>query len=211
MKAIRGIYALCDNSLDPGIDHLYLAEQLLAGGVTILQLRMKGEKDIHRVRETAQAILDLKSQYDFCFILNDFVKLASELPVDGVHIGQDDGTIAEARKVLGKGRLIGYSSHSPEEALRAQEAGADYVALGAVFPTATKGPGHPVQGIATLKKVVESLEVPVVAIGGIHRENFSQVVATGVAAVAMIGALTLAPRIAEEARWFVQEFHRLRA
>jgi len=211
MKTTQGIYALCDTSLNPAMEHVALAERLLAGGVPILQLRMKGEKDLGRVRAIAERILALKSRHDFCFILNDYVDLAQELPVDGIHVGQDDLSPAEARRRLGPDRLIGYSSHSVEEARDAEQNGADYVALGAIYPTATKGPGHPVQGIAALKRVVEALRVPVVAIGGIQRKNFSEVVASGVSAVAMIGALTLAPDITAEARWFVEEFHRLRA
>ncbi|MCC6272216.1 MAG: thiamine phosphate synthase [Deltaproteobacteria bacterium] len=210
MGEIRGIYALCDTSLNPRLSHLELARQLVAGGVPILQLRMKGETDLGKVREVARQILALKRERDFTFLLNDFVELAAELPVDGVHVGQDDLSIAEVRKILGPGPLIGYSSHSLAEARAAEAAGADYVALGAIFPTATKGPGHPVQGLDTLREVVTTLRAPVVAIGGINRENLSQVLATGVAAVAMIGALSLAPNIAAEARWFVDEFQKRR-
>ena len=210
MATIQGIYALCDNNLNPGLQHRDLAERLLAGGVPVLQLRMKGEKDLARVRAATEAILAFKSRYDFRFILNDFVELAAELPVDGIHLGQDDMDISEARRRLGPGRLIGYSSHSLEEALAAERQGADYVALGAIFPTATKGPGHPVQGVETLRQVAATLQVPVVAIGGIVRENFSQVVAAGPAAVAMIGALTQAQDIRAEAKWFVEAFQRLR-
>lgn len=210
MREIRGIYALCDTSLNSRLSHLELARQLVAGGAPILQLRMKGETDLGKVREVARQILALKQERDFTFLLNDFVALGAELPVDGVHVGQDDLSIAEARKILGPDRLIGYSSHSLEEALAAEAAGADYVALGAIFPTATKGPGHPVQGPETLRRVVAALRAPVVAIGGINRENLSQVLATGVAAVAMIGALSLAPDIAAEARWFVDQFQKRR-
>lgn len=210
MKAIQGIYALCDTSLNPAMDHLDLAERLLAGGVPILQLRMKGETDLGRVRAVAEGILSLKSRYDFCFILNDYVGLAQELPVDGVHVGQDDLDPSEARQLLGPGRLIGYSSHSLGEALTAEENGADYIAFGAIYPTATKGPDHPIQGVEKLREIVGAVHKPLVAIGGINRRNFSEVVASGVAAVAMIGALTLAPDISTEARWFVEEFRRLR-
>lgn len=210
MRKIRGVYALCDTSLNPGISHLELAQQLVQGGVPILQLRMKGETDLDKVRSTALAILELKKRRDFLFILNDFAELATELPVDGLHVGQDDLSVVEARKLLGPDRLIGYSSHSLEEAMAAETAGADYVALGAIFPTSTKGPGHPIQGIETLRQVVAGLKVPVVAIGGIGRKNFASVLETGADAAAMIGALSLAPDIEAEARWFVEEFQRLR-
>ncbi|HKX13314.1 MAG TPA: thiamine phosphate synthase [bacterium] len=207
MGRLEGIYALCDNSLNPSRRHLDLAKDLLQGGAPILQLRMKGEKDLVKVRRTAAAILDLKADHDFIFLLNDFVELGRELPVDGVHIGQDDMAIEKAREILGPSKLIGYSSHSLEEALKAESRGADYVALGAIYPTATKGPGHPVQGIAKLKEVVKALAVPVVAIGGINRGNLAEVVRSGAAMAAMIGALTLAPDVAAETRWFVEEFN----
>jgi thiamine-phosphate pyrophosphorylase len=211
MRRLEGIYALCDNTLNPNRSHLELAKALLQGGAPILQLRMKGEKDLAVVRRTAQAILELKSDHDFIFLLNDFVELGRELPVDGVHIGQDDMAVEKARGLLGPSKLVGYSSHSLDEALDAEKRGADYVALGAIYPTATKGPGHPVQGIAKLKEVVAALSAPVVAIGGINRSNLAEVVEAGAAMAAMIGALTLAPDVAAETRWFVEEFRRLRA
>jgi thiamine-phosphate pyrophosphorylase len=211
MRRLEGIYALCDNSLNPNADHLRLAQALLEGGAPILQLRMKGEKDQAKVRTQAAAILELKSDYDFIFLLNDFVELGRELPVDGVHVGQDDLAVEKARELLGPKKLIGYSSHSLEEALDAERRGADYVALGAIFPTATKGPGHPVQGIDKLKEVTAALTTPVVAIGGIKRDNLASVLTAGAAMAAMIGALTLAPDVAAETRWFVEEFKRLKA
>ncbi|HKY63274.1 MAG TPA: thiamine phosphate synthase [bacterium] len=211
MRRLEGIYALCDNSLNPARGHLELAKALLEGGAPILQLRMKGEKDSAKIRRTAGAILELKSDYEFIFLLNDFVEIGRELPVDGVHVGQDDLAVEKARELLGPGKLIGYSSHSPAEAREAERRGADYVALGAVYPTATKGPGHPIQGLAKLKEVVAALSVPVVAIGGINRSNIGEVAQSGAAMAAMIGALTLAPNVAAETRWFVEEFERRRA
>ncbi|HCU25391.1 MAG TPA: thiamine phosphate synthase [Deltaproteobacteria bacterium] len=208
MPRIQGIYALCDNSLNPKLDHIRLARQLLEGGVSILQLRMKGEKNLRLVQETARSILELKREFSFTFILNDFAQLAADLPVDGVHLGQEDLSIEAARAQLGAKLLIGYSSHSLEEALEAEQRGADYIAFGAIYPTATKGPGHPVQGVEKLRQVVQALRVPVVAIGGIGRDNLQKTLETGVAAVAMIGALTLAPDIRQAARWFMTEFSR---
>jgi len=203
---IQGIYALCDNSQNPKRSHAQIAEELLKGGVSILQLRMKGEKEAAKIMASAQSVLSLKEKYDFIFILNDFVEIAKALPVDGIHLGQDDVPLSEARKILGKDRWIGYSSHSLEEARAAERMGADYVAFGAIFPTVNKGPGHPIQGLEKLREVVQALKVPVVAIGGIGRQNFDQVAATGVSAIAMIGALTTAPNLSVEARWFLERW-----
>jgi len=206
MQKISGIYGLCDNSLNPERSHLEIAKGLLAGGVRILQLRMKGEKDLQHVTQTANSILKLKQSYPFTFILNDFVHLALELGADGLHVGQDDMPLKEIRKLAGEDFLVGYSSHSPEEAKAAETLGASYVALGAIFPTATKGPGHPVVGISTLKSVVEELNIPVVAIGGIDKSNFTEVRNTGAAAIAMIGALTTPEDMTEAARWFTKHY-----
>lgn len=209
MRRLEGIYALCDNSLNPRRGHLELAKALLQGGAPILQLRMKGEKDLAKVRQSAAAILELKSDHDFIFLLNDFVELGAELPVDGVHVGEDDLSVEKARELLGPEKLIGYSSHSLEEALEAERRGADYVALGAIYPTATKGPDHPVQGLAKLQEVVRALSKPLVAIGGIKRGNLAAVIEAGAPMVAMISALVSAPDVAAETRWFVDKFKRL--
>lgn len=170
---------------------------------------MKGESDPGRIRESVQAILALKREFDFTFILNDWPELARELGADGVHLGREDLPLPEARQILGTNKLIGYSSHSLPEALEAERLGADYVALGAVFTTPLKGPGHPIQGLPRLREAVRALAVPLVAIGGIDRENFMPVVETDVAAVAIIRALICAPDIKAAASWFVQEWNRL--
>jgi len=210
MPPIRGIYALCDNSQNPSLDHGEIARDLLAGGVRILQLRIKGESDPEKIRRIADKILAFKKNHDFTFILNDWPELAKRIGADGTHVGQDDMPIREARRLLGEKFLIGYSSHSLGEAIAAERAGASYVAFGAIFPTANKGPTHPIQGVERLAKVVDSLRVPVVAIGGINRENFASVAGTGVAAIAMIGALTQATDIAAEAGYFVSCFEKTR-
>lgn len=202
---LRSLYAICDTSFSPQHSHVELARLLLLGGAPILQLRMKGEKDVARIRRTTQGILALKKEFSFTLLLNDFVQVASDLPVDGIHLGQDDLPLPEARERVGRDKIIGYSSHSLEEAKRAQAQGADYVAFGAIFPTKTKGPGHPVQGVEKLKAVVQSLSVPVVAIGGIGRDNLEAVLKTGVASVAMITALTQAQDLIETTRWFVNK------
>ncbi|MFO1518756.1 MAG: thiamine phosphate synthase [bacterium] len=205
VSKIKGLYALCDASFSPQYSHGELARLLLQGGAPVLQLRMKDEKDLGKVEAVAEEILEEKKRHSFVFILNDYVELAERLPVDGVHVGENDLPVPEVRKRVGKNLLIGYSSHSLVEAGKAVGDGADYVAFGAIFPTKTKGPGHPVQGLEKLRELVKAISAPLVAIGGITRNNIDAVLQTGVASVAMITALTQAPDVTEATRWFVEK------
>lgn len=204
---ISGLYTIADGAWNPRASLAELAEELLRGGCRLIQLRMKDQKR-ERVAEEAGRIARLKRVYDFTFLVNDHAEVAVEVGADGVHVGEGDLPVRELKRRHGGGLIVGYSSHSIEEAKRAEAEGADYVAFGAIFPTATKGPGHPVQGIGKLREVVLTIDVPVVAIGGIGRENIDQVIAVGPAAAAMIRALAMAPDIAAEARWFVERWAR---
>lgn len=200
---LSGLYALCDNTPCPDRSHASLAFDLLCGGAQILQLRMKNKTARGR-REVAQYIMKLKQKFHFSFIVNDDPELVRDLGADGVHVGSDDLEVSACRRFLGPLKYIGYSAHSLREAREAEAAGADYVAFGAIFPSPSKGPGHPVQGIRNLKKVVSSLQVPVVAIGGITHENVPSVLKTGVTAVAMISALAAAPNVTSATQQMVQ-------
>ncbi len=202
---IQGLYTICDISFSSHKSEHELAQQLLAGGAKILQLRMKNEKDLNRVREQAQKILAEKHNYDFCFILNDYVELAAELKVDGVHVGENDLPVSEVRKIVGPQMLIGYSSHSVDEAKEAEHSGANYVALGAIFPTATKGPGHPVQGLETLRDLVSQVSIPKVAIGGITFNNLDSVLESGVDSLAMITALSKAEDVSATTAQYIKK------
>lgn len=204
-RVIEGLYTIADNTFAPQHSCFELAKAYLKGGAKIIQLRMKGATE-KEVLEIAKKIVRCKKDSDFVFFLNDWVTVAKELGADGIHLGANDLSVREVRQMVGSKMLIGYSSHSLEEALEAEAAGADYVAFGAIFPTRTKGPGHPVQGVERLKEVVEALSVPVVAIGGIGRRNIQDVLKTGVASVAMITALTEAKDIAAEVSYYVNFF-----
>lgn len=207
---ISGLYSIVDPSITPEAAPERLALDYLKGGAAILQLREKILASAGKQRlflEAARKISVLKKDYRFLFIVNDYLDIALEAGADGVHVGKDDPPIEECRRLLGPDRLIGYSSHSLEEAVEAEKRGADYVAFGAIYPTPTKGPGHPIQGSGRLKEVVQTLKIPVVAIGGIGRENIKEVLATGVPSVAMISALAGAGNRIAEARFFATLFH----
>lgn len=200
--AIRGLYAIADPAWAGGRTPVALARTYVEGGCRLIQLRAKSESR-SQIQTWAQEIMALKKQCDFTFIVNDHVDVALEVGADGVHVGANDTPVAAIRKRAGPKFLIGYSSHSLEEAVAAEKAGTNYVAFGAIFPSKTKGPGHSVQGLEKLRDVVAALKVPVVAIGGITRANFEQVRDTGAAAIAMITALTETPSVMMETAHFV--------
>jgi len=207
---IKGLYAIADPTWNPRDSLCELVCDFLEGGVRIVQLRMKKPQDADPswekgVEQEARAIASLKKDYDFTFIVNDYVDVAIRVGADGVHVGENDMPVDEVKKRVPKGVIVGYSSHSLDEARAAVAKGADYVALGAIFPTPTKGPGHPVQGIPALAELVKSVDVPVVAIGGIVRTNIDQVIEAGADSVAMITGLSKAPSVVEATRWFVEK------
>ena len=182
-KPLSGLYLITDQ----GERLLERVREALACGVSVLQYRDK----VHDYRERLMLGAELKAicaRFKVLFIVNDDLELALALDADGVHLGQEDGDPTQARAVLGAGKLLGVSTHSLEEALAAQEAGADYVGFGAIYPTATKevpavrGP----EGIALLK---EKLQIPVVAIGGINRDNAGVLIDKGADAVAVVSSV----------------------
>lgn len=163
----------------------------LDGGARVIQLRMKDAS--RRVAlETAERLRGMTLAAGACLIVNDHADIAAAVGADGVHLGQDDLPIEEARRVVGEQCLIGISTHSPEQAVDARQRGADYIGFGPVFPTATKDAG-PAKGLDQLKDVAALVRIPVVAIGGITRANVAEVMAAGAYAPAIISDIAGAP------------------
>jgi len=167
--------------------------QALAAGVTFFQYRGKSgsRKGIYeaslllaRIARNAQAL----------FIVNDHADIAAAVDADGVHLGQEDLPIEFARTLLGASKLIGISTHGPEEASAAQSAGADYIGFGAIFPTRTKDT-DPVQGIRAISNIKRAVTLPVIAIGGITHSNVQDVIRSGADGVAVISAILSADTI----------------
>lgn len=178
---IKGIYAIVDSSEK--------AKKYLESDIKLIQLRQKNPQE--RLQQAKQIQL-LKSQFNFIFIINDEPNLAKEVNADGVHLGQEDMPVAEARKILGKEKIIGLSTHSINQVLDAQKQDINYIGFGAIFKSPTKNnPDHPVVGLDLLKQVVQISQIPVVAIGGINQSNIQEVLATGVDTVAMISDLLI--------------------
>lgn len=201
---IKGLYAIIDNTFSPEYSHVQLAHLALLGNCKLIQLRMK--RPFKEVFDTAKKIMELKKNFEFTFIINDYVDVAGEIGADGVHVGPNDTPVKEARRMLGKNFIIGYSSSGGIElGLAAEKNGADYIAFGAIFPTKAKGPNHPVQGLQKLKDLCKKASGPVVAIGGINKSNIDSVLTCGVSSVAMIRGITQAKDIVAETRWYVEK------
>ncbi len=177
--------------LDVGGEFPALLESALsAGSVAAFQFRVKGisAHDAARLAEPLQAIC---ANHDVAFIVNDSIGLAKRLKADGVHLGQGDGDVKEAREELGPTAQIGVTCHNSRHlAMEAGEAGADYVAFGAFYPTSTKAVEH-VAEIETLEKWSRVMEIPCVAIGGITPENAKPIIDVGADFIAVCGAVWL--------------------
>lgn len=173
-------------------------EAALKGGATCVQLREKNLGDADILRE-AQAIAALCRQYRVPFILNDNVALAAQCGADGVHLGQEDMDPAEARRILGPDAIIGVSAHNVEEAKAAVAAGADYLGCGSMFATTTKTNVTALPK-ETLCAICAAVPVPVVAIGGINKQNLLSLAHCGEAGVALVSAIFAAEDIEAECR-----------
>ena len=158
------------------------------GGVTLVQLREKSLPDAELVT-CARALVDLLTPLGVPLIINDRVEMAIAAGAAGVHLGQDDAHAGQARSLLGPGGIIGVSAGTMDEVATVSAGLADYVGVGAVYPTGSKADAGPAIGVAGLAALMARLPLPVVAIGGIHAGNTAQVAATGVAGVAVVSAI----------------------
>lgn len=165
-------------------------EQALQGGVTFVQLREKGTDLMSRAElwQEAKEIQTICRRYQVPFVIDDNVELALALAADGVHVGQKDMEAGEARRRIGENKILGVSARSVEEALLAQSRGADYLGVGAVFPTSSKDDARRVSS-ELLQAICAAVDIPVVAIGGITEANAVQLAGTGIAGCAAISAI----------------------
>lgn len=187
-QLFSGVYAIVDDvsHADYGLERL-LRDIVLSSAISVVQLRLK-KLDMAQCRDLAQFAASLKWQRTFILIVNDHEELLSVAGVDGLHVGQGDGDVAFMRERY-PGHILGVSTHSLDEAVVAERAGADYIGCGAVCPTATKTGTIPL-GLSGLKNIASAVRVPAVAIGGINESNIHLVQAAGASMAAVIGALT---------------------
>ncbi|MCI8748376.1 MAG: thiamine phosphate synthase [Lachnospiraceae bacterium] len=181
------LYAITDRTWLNGRSLLSQVEEVLNNGATFLQLREKN-LSYNELVEEAVKIKEIAAKYNVPFVINDNIYAAKESGADGVHIGQDDASYIKAREVLGDDKIIGMTAHNLNEALTAQEAGADYIGTGAVFPTSTKQDTIPLS-LENLKEITDNIQIPVVAIGGINHENILRLKGSGIDGAAVISAI----------------------
>ncbi len=187
-----------------GMDWLVMTSEVLQAGVKWVQYRDK-ESDRCCLFETAVELRELTRKAGAFFIMNDHPDIAAAVDADGVHLGQDDMPVAEARKVLGSEKVIGISTHSIAEAVEAERGGADYIGFGPVFSTSTKDAGKAI-GTDMLARVRSEVNIPVVAIGGITAGELPRVVSAGAQAVAVASGI-LQGEIMDNVKRFISVLH----
>lgn len=204
-KQLR-LYAITDESWLNGKSLANQVELAIQGGATIVQLREK-KKDREALKQTAIEVFEVCKKYDIPFIVNDDVKLAKEIDADGVHVGQNDTSVKRAREILGDKKIIGATAKTIEQAQVAMEQGADYLGSGAVFGSSTKTDALPMT-TKMLTDICKSVNIPVVAIGGIDATNISKLEDTPIAGVAVVSGIFAEEdvRVAAEKLYELTEF-----
>mgnify|MGYP001421781022 CR=1 FL=1 len=192
------LYAVTDRTWVEDTTLMDQVKEALEGGITFLQLREKHLSKEEFIKE-AREMKELSKEYKVPFVINDNIEVALAVDADGVHIGQDDMSVEEARKLLGEDKIIGVSAHNVEEAIKAQKGGADYLGVGAVCATSTKKDANVVSK-EEIKKICHTVEIPVVAIGGIKKENIKTLEATDVDGVAVVSAIFAAKDIKKDTK-----------
>ncbi len=201
LSNISGLYAITPDALDTEA-LITKVRAALDGGISLLQYRNKIADAALRLQQ-AKVLLNLCREYRVPLIINDHLSLCAEIDADGLHVGADDCQLSEARKLLGRNKIIGVSCYNQLTlAQKAQADGADYVAFGACFATTTK-PNAPTAPFSLFAQAKQEISIPIVAIGGITIENAKQVKQAGADAIAVISTLFDALSIAETA----QQFH----
>lgn len=186
-----GLYVVTDRFVTKGRPLEVVVDAALAGGAKAIQLREKNlsTRDLYQLVER---LLPIVHGHDACLLINDRVDLALALPVDGVHLSRTSLPPAETRALLGSARLIGVSCHSPEEAIEAENGGADFIVFGPLFPTPSKAAYGPPVGLTQLSTVRRQVGLPILGIGGITLSNAASVMLAGADGVAAISAVMTA-------------------
>ena len=200
MTSLLRLYAISDASFG---DPVRLAQALFDGGARLVQVRNK-KSSARSLFNQVESILK-RAPADASVIVNDRVDVARITGAAGVHLGQSDIGVVEARRILGPGQIIGFSTHNLEQALAASKLPADYIAVGPIFPTSTKLNAEPVVGLEKLATICKAVQKPVVAIGGIRLENAAEVLAAGPHSIAVVSDLLSAADIQARVREWINQ------
>lgn len=201
------LYAITDRSWLGGRSLESVVQQAILGGASFIQFREKKIREGNsidknsaeeKIIEDALAIKNICAECNVPFVVNDDVLLAKKIDADGAHIGQGDMPLEKAREILGEKKIIGVSAQNVEQAISAQRRGADYLGVGAIFQTQSKGDAESVS-IDTLRAICAAVEIPVVAIGGINCDNIPRLEKSGIAGVSVISAIFAADDICSAA------------
>lgn len=201
MRALREcrLYGIIDLGYIPRLrDCNRIAEQMVSGGVDLIQLRGKG-KSIEELMNLASEIHEITVRSNTPLIVNDHAEIAARVPVEGVHVGQDDDSIPVVRRKAGRDLIVGKSTHSLDQAHAAHGEGADYIGFGPIFATPTKPDYKPV-GLGKIRQVCLDVSIPIFCIGGINVDNLQQVIDAGAKRVVIVSALLKAHSIVDYAR-----------
>jgi len=198
---IPGLYVIIDTQALEGRSHIEVAHQVIRGGAKTIQLRDKllSRRELLFI---AQQLKKLCTEHNVLFIMNDYLDLALTADADGLHLGQDDLPLPLARKLLPMDKILGISVTTLDQAVAAESEGADYIAVGSMYPTTSKETAK-VVGLETLRQIRQAVTSPLVAIGGITKDNAAEVMAAGADAVAVISAIIQAKVPEEAARQIV--------
>jgi thiamine-phosphate diphosphorylase len=191
------LYIITDQQLSGGRSHLQVAEEAIHGGADVIQLRDKTGSS-GELYNSARQIRDLTRKHQIPFIVNDRLDITLAVDADGLHVGQEDLPVSVARKILGPSGILGVSAGSVEEALQAEQDGADYLGVGPVFEArSTKADAGEPKGLSLISEIRKQCQIPVIAIGGISVENLAAVFQAGADGIAVISAIVAAPDIQE--------------
>ncbi|MGO4887156.1 thiamine phosphate synthase [Anaerobacillus sp. MEB173] len=201
------LYAITGEEFHPGKDLIAVMEEAILGGVDIIQLRDK-KSSKRDVLEKARKLKELTKKHGVTFIVNDHIDVALAVDADGIHIGQDDLPLSEARKIVGEDKIIGISTHAIEEAREAEKNGADYIGVGPVFHTKSKV--DVVDPVTTeyVKQVANEIKIPFVAIGGIKLHNVEQVLNAGATRICAISEIVGSEDIKGTCEAFIKKINR---
>ena len=204
-RKIKGLYLITDRKI-AGVSIRDIAEEALKGGLSCLQLRGK-DITLRGIYNEAVFLRKLTNDYSAALIINDHADVALVTEADGVHLGQQDLPIKEARDVLGREKIIGISTHSLEQAIEAQKNGADYIGFGPIFHTETKDAGS-ARGLDALREVRRHIYIPIVAIGGIKLDDVEDVLCAGADAIAVVSGILASGNIRGMTQAFLERINK---